>query len=469
MSVPWWSLLPFAALLACISTFPLLKATAHLWERRLFQLAVALALGLPMALWMTLRGEGGAVLHAVVEYAQFIALLFSLFVISGGVYFFSDLRPTPKANTLVLALGAIIGSFVGTTGAAMLLIRPLLQMNGGRTHKIHTVIFAIFIVANTGGLLTPLGDPPLFLGLLRGVPFWWTLKLALPWLFVNTLLLLTYYSIDAGYFAGEAGEEKRFTKAKRPRLHVRGAFNLLLLAGVVASVATLPSIDLDALHHGTGTFTALVPWRELVLLALAALSYFAIERKVRFRKNHFSFGPIAEVAALFIGIFLTMVPALKFLAEVAPSLHLNAMTFYLATGSLSSVLDNAPTYATFFEIAKQLPGENLVAGVPELFLTAISLGAVLFGAMTYIGNGPNFMVKAIADSRGVKMPSFGAYIAKWSLLYLAPTLLSLMLILFSTHLAVKLVGVAGALFICAAAIWRVRRAARREEAVASPS
>jgi Na+/H+ antiporter NhaD/arsenite permease-like protein len=422
MTVPWYGLLPFAALLAAIATFPLMARTRHLWEKRRFQLLVALFLGVPMAVWVWSLGGRTEVIHAVVEYASFITLLLSLFVVSGGVFVAGDIQATPRNNTLFLGAGAVLASLIGTTGAAMLLVRPLLNTNRERKNKVHTVVFTILVVANCGGLLTPLGDPPLFLGLLRGVPFLWTLKLFPEWLFVNGMLLLTYYALDSAAWRTEEMPDVVRDAVEVKPLALHGKGSIALLGVIVAAVALVPSVDLHAIHEGHAPLVAWIPFREIVLLTAALLSFRFGDRKARFEDNRFEWGPIQEVAALFIGIFLTMVPALAYLAQKAPELPLNRVTFFVFAGSLSSVLDNAPTYVTFFELAKALGGEPSVAGVREVFLVSISLGAVFCGAMTYIGNGPNFMVKAIAESDGVEMPSFGGYVARYAVVYLAPIL-----------------------------------------------
>jgi Na+/H+ antiporter NhaD/arsenite permease-like protein len=422
MTVPWYGLLPFVALLAAIATFPLMSRTKHLWEKRRFQLLLALVLGVPMAVWVWSLGGRSEVIHSLVEYGAFITLLFSLFVVSGGVFVAGDIRATPRNNTVFLAVGAVLASLIGTTGAAMLLVRPLLNTNRERKNKVHTFAFTILVVANCGGLLTPLGDPPLFLGLLRGVPFLWTLKLFPEWLFVNGMLLLAYFWLDSlAYRREEMRDIVRDAVEVKP-LAIHGKGSVALLGMIVAAVALVPSVDLHAIHEGHAPVTAWLPFREIVLLTAAFLSFRFGDRQARFVDNRFEWGPIQEVAALFIGIFLTMVPALAYLAQNAAALPLNRVTFFLFAGSLSSVLDNAPTYATFFELAKALGGEPAVAGVREAFLVSISLGSVFCGAMTYIGNGPNFMVKAIAESDGVAMPSFGGYVARYALVYLAPIL-----------------------------------------------
>ena len=456
MTVPWYGILPFVALLAAIATFPLMHATRHLWEKRRFQLLVALVLGLPMAVWVWSLGGRTEVVHALVEYASFITLLLSLFVVSGGVFVEGDIQASPRNNTVFLGVGAVLASLIGTTGAAMLLIRPILNTNRERKHKVHTVVFTILVVANCGGLLTPLGDPPLFLGLLRGVPFLWTLKLFPEWLFVNGLLLLTYFALDTAAFRKEEMPDLVKDAAEVKPLALRGKGSIALLGVIVAAVALVPSVDLHAIHEGHAPLAAWIPFREIVLLAAAFVSYRFGDPKARFEENRFEWGPIQEVAALFIGIFLTMVPALAYLAQKAPELPLNRVTFFVFTGSLSSVLDNAPTYVTFFELAKALGGAPAVAGVREVFLVSISLGAVFCGAMTYIGNGPNFMVKAIAESDGVAMPSFGGYVARFALVYLLP-ILALMVGLFIVE--TTWVRIASGVLAALLAAWHLRSVA----------
>jgi len=458
MHYSWVAVLPFAGLLTCIAVFPLLRLTKHLWERRAFQLAVSLGFGIPVAAWVWLRGDTHAIIHALVEYAQFITLLLSLFVVSGGIFLTGDIRATPRTNNLFLAVGAVAASFVGTTGAAMLLIRPLLNTNAQRTIKTHTVVFTIIIVANSGGLLTPLGDPPLFLGFLRGVPFTYTLSLLPEWLFVNGLHLLAYYALDCRAYAAEPKRAVIADDSHVRPLGVRGAWNFLLFGVIVASVALLPSLNLEAILEGHATAFSWVPLREIVLLITAAVSYTFGDRHTRFHDNHFAWGPIAEVAALFVGIFLTMVPALGYLGELAPTLALNEVTLFVLTGGLSSVLDNAPTYATFFEIARKLPMAGpRIAGVPEMLLAAISLGSVMGGANTYIGNGPNFMVKSIADARGVPMPSFGGYFVRWALLYHIPVLTLMVAVFLVRDWRLR---VAGLLATLALVVWHVLAAKR---------
>ena len=448
MVVEWWSIIPFVLMLLAIAVLPLVPATEHVWEKNSTKLAVALVLGVPVAVWFIVGGAGQSVVHARVEYVQFIMLLLALFVVSGGIFLTGDIRATPRNNTLFLAVGGIIASFIGTTGAAMLLIRPLLNTNRERKRRVHTVVFTILIVANCGGLLTPLGDPPLVLGFLRGVPFEWTFRLLPEWLFVNAMLLATYYGLDRREYAREDPVDIAFDDAHQRPLGSAGKVNFVFFAMVIAAVAFVPSIDLHAIEAGHATWFQYVPWREVAFATAAALSFFLGNREVRFHANQFTWTPILEVAALFIGIFLTMMPALKYLAQIAPSLPLNKVTFFLFSGGLSAVLDNAPTYVTFFEMAAQLPGDPRIGanpalglpGVPEGYLIAISLGSVFCGAITYIGNGPNFMTKAVADAAGVAMPSFGGYVV-WTFTYLVPTLAAMVLIFIADGLLWTILGV----------------------------
>ena len=459
MTVEWWAAVPFVLLLLGIAILPLLPATAHHWERNAVKLAVALALGLPVAGWYLAAGSGTSIVDALVEYAQFITLLLALFVIAGGIVLTGDLRATPRNNTIFLAIGAVLASFVGTTGAAMLLVRPLLNTNAERAHKVHTMVFTIFIVANSGGLLTPLGDPPLFLGMLRGVPFSWTFGLWPQWLLVNTLLLATYYGLDRRAYARETLAAIVEDDFDRTPLGLRGGLNFAFLAVVIGAVAWAPSIDLHALETGHASIVQAIPWRELIMAAAIAASLLLGDREVRYRLNQFTWAPILEVAALFIGIFLAMVPALDFLRRIAPTLPLNELTMFVFSGGLSAFLDNAPTYATFFEIASQLPGEPRVAGVPEGLLVAVSLGSVLGGALSYIGNGPNFLTKAVAESAGVAMPSFGGYL-RWSAVHLLPVLVVMALIFLVDGVLWTALGVVGALALLGRALLPLIRHSR---------
>jgi Na+/H+ antiporter NhaD/arsenite permease-like protein len=380
---------PFVALLLGIAILPL--TAPRFWESNLRKLVVSAVLGLPV-LVLYLNHHPQALVHAGADYVSFMVLLGSLFVIAGGVMVDGDLEATPRVNTAFLGLGALLASFVGTTGASMLLIRPLLRTNSERRRVTHTVVFFIFLVSNIGGCLTPLGDPPLFLGYLQGVPFGWTFRIAPAWLFTTGLLLCIYYIWDTKAHAREDRADRLQDRLTVKPLRVAGYENLLLLGGIVLAAAFLQA-----------------PWRELVMVAVAVGSLLRTDPELR-RTNHFTFHPILEVAAIFAGIFLTMLPALDLLRGRGADLGVREpWQFFWATGALSSFLDNAPTYLTFLALAQ---GQGLAAevvGVPHDILAAISLGAVFMGANTYIGNGPNFMVRSIAESRGVKMPSFGGY------------------------------------------------------------
>jgi len=422
--LPVWVIAPFVLMLATIAAAPLIPGVKNGWARNRVKLAVALILGVPtgVAVWVWLSPQ--LVLGSLAEYAEFIVLLASLFVVSGGVFLEGDLRATPRNNVVLLALGGVLASLIGTTGAAMLMIRLLLNANREREYKAHTVIFSIFIVANCGGLLTPLGDPPLYLGLMRGVPFTWTLTLMPQWLFINGLLLVTYLGLERRFYSRESEFALAWDEASRTPLKMRGKLNIVWLVLIIASVAFL----------GEWVWVKI-----LVQIGAGIASYLITDRRTRFQDNEFTWSPIVEVAVLFLGIFLTMVPALAFLRANAGSLPLNEYTFFGFTGALSSVLDNAPTYLTFFEMGTQMPGDLLIAGVPHLYLTAISLGAVTCGAITYIGNGPNFMVKAVAEERGVVMPSFGGYVV-WAVRYLVPVLVAMVCLFLSPVWWVKLTG-----------------------------
>jgi len=433
---PLWTVIPFMLMLAAIAILPLVPAAHHWWEsnRNKFFVAGGLAL-VALAYYAFLHNsaiDGHWPAHHVVgpaagaldigfvqtivenailqEYVPFIVLLFSLYSISGGIRIEGDLQADPLTNAAFMAVGAVLASFIGTTGAAMLLIRPLLETNRERKHVAHTIVIFIFIVCNCGGCLLPIGDPPLFLGYLEGVPFLWTLSLWREWAFVNGMLLVTYVLLDRTFFyRRETLRDIERDIEQIGKLKISGwQLNAPLLVGVVLAVALL---DPSKPFLGTGWH----PWmylRELVQLGLVAASLLGGDRRVR-EKNQFNFGAILEVAALFTGIFICMQPALQILSIHGSELGIDTVPeFFWATGTLSSVLDNAPTYLVFFKTAQALPkaeGAELVAGVEHSILVAISLGAVFMGSMTYIGNGPNFMVKAIAESSGIKMPSFFGY------------------------------------------------------------
>ena len=420
LSLPLWSVVPFAGLLLSIALLPVF-APSH-WARHYAK--VCLAFGIPVALFFLLRAPR-ELLHAVREYASFLILLASLFTISGGILLRGTMRGSAGVNCAILAVGAVLANVFGTTGASMLLIRPLLRANAHRRRVAHVVVFFIFVVANIGGALTPIGDPPLFLGYLRGVPFFWTMRaMWLPWAFACALVIGGFYLVDRRALALEAVAEAdagpgpagapgagAAAGGGRVPLSLEGMINLPLLVVVIGAVF-LP-----------------MPLREIAMVAAAAVSTWKTPAKVR-EENEFTWHPIEEVAILFAGIFATMIPALLILKARGAELGVvSPAHFFWVTGTLSSFLDNAPTYLTFFSLAQGVGGANPVAGVSAPLLQAISAGAVFMGANSYIGNAPNFMVKAIAEEAGVRMPSFIGYMA-WSCGILLPVFALLTLIFF---------------------------------------
>lgn len=416
--------LPFALMLLSIAVIPL--AFPHWWEKNFNKGIISLVLGIPVAIYI-LNVHPAELGVVGLDYISFIILLGALYVISGGIYIKGSLAGTPLINTIVLAIGAVLASFIGTTGASMLLIRPLIRANKARKNKAHIIIFFIFIVSNCGGLLTPLGDPPLFLGFLKGVPFLWTFILWKEWLFVCGLILIVFNLYDQFKFNREdIATPGALTEQVEPKqkLGVEGTVNFLLLAGVVAAIFFAGDpFGPDPKH----------PWpfgvKEGLMLGLAIVSMLFTDKHAR-KSNEFTFNPIIEVAVLFAGIFVTMIPALMILNARGAELGLTQpWHFFWATGGLSSFLDNAPTYLTMTSTASGILNVPLsthylkdllaVGQQGVLLLTAISCGAVFMGATTYIGNGPNFMVKAIAEEAKIKMPSFFGYMA-YSILILVP-------------------------------------------------
>ncbi len=419
LDVPGWAAGPFALLLAAIAILPL--AAEHWWHPNRNKLVVAAAVGLPVAIFLLTRPHGAAHLwHAVEEYLSFIVLLGALYVIAGGIVVTGDIAARPATNTAFLAVGAVLASVIGTTGASMVLIRPVLRTNRERKNTKHIPIFFIFVVSNCGGLLTPLGDPPLFLGFLKGVDFFWTLRLWPQWLFVNGLLLLAFLVWDiVAYRAEKPGDITRDEREVFP-LRVRGLkLNGPLLLGVIAAVLLKKVVPV-------------FPVCELAMVALAAVSLWKTPRTNR-ELNKFAWTPILEVAVLFAGIFVAMVPALALLRTHGAALGVTQpWQFFWITGLLSAFLDNAPTYITMGELAVVVGGleqfKDLMTATPRI-LSAISCGAVFLGAMTYIGNGPNFMVKALAEENGYKMPSFFGYLG-YAAVILLPVFVATTLISF---------------------------------------
>ncbi|HEY2380702.1 MAG TPA: sodium:proton antiporter [Terriglobia bacterium] len=404
MSFPTWSLAPFVLMLISIAVLPMVAP--RWWDSNLNKTIVSAAMSVPV-LALILQRDPQLLLHSLLDYFSFLTLLASLFIISGGIYIKGEFAGTPLVNAIFLAVGALFANLIGTTGASMLLIRPFLRANHLRRHRAHLIVFFIFIVSNTAGLLTPLGDPPLFLGFLRGVPFQFTLRLLPQWAFVVGGLLILFNIYDQFVFTKEEIETHRvmaeIVQARHP-LQIQGARNFLYLLGVMVAAVL------------SGHFGWPRGIQEAMMITMARLSWYTTPRSIH-RENHFHFSPIIEVAAIFIGIFVTMAPALEILNARAAAFDLRAPWHYFwMSGTLSSVLDNAPTYLTFTAMASGLLGTSvqnlglmLQSGLGRTLLAAVSCGSVFMGANTYIGNGPNFMVKSIAEEQGIKMPSFGGY------------------------------------------------------------
>jgi Na+/H+ antiporter NhaD/arsenite permease-like protein len=376
------------------------------WDKNRNKTILSIAFSIPV-LAVVLPCNPALLEHSLLDYLSFLCLLGALFVISGGIHVTGEFAGTPLVNTIFLAIGALLANVIGTTGASMLLVRPYIRANHARRHKAHLIVFFIFVVSNTAGLLTPLGDPPLFLGFLRGVPFQWTLRLFPQWAFVVGTLLIVFNIFEQYVFIKEDVETPGALAEQvqpRRRLHVQGARNFLYLFGVMAAAML------------SGYFAWPKGIQESIMITMALLSWFTTPKSIH-HSNHFHFHPIAEVAALFLGIFVTMIPALEILDARASSLNLREpWQFFWLSGILSSFLDNAPTYLTFSAMASGLVGSRLedlstliASPLGQRLLVAVSCGSVFMGANSYIGNGPNFMVKSIAERSGIKMPSFGHY------------------------------------------------------------
>ncbi len=422
-----YMIIPFLLLLVMIATGPLFYK--HFWEKHYPKVSVLL--GVVVAVYyLAYLKDYHALLHTLTEYISFIALLASLFVASGGIHIKVDKKATPLVNVIFLLFGGIIANIIGTTGAGMLLIRPFIRMNKDRIKPYH-IIFFIFIVCNVGGALTPIGDPPLFLGYLSGVPFFWVIEnVWYIWIPALILILLVFYVFD---LMNKDGDEKELEYSGK--IEFKGVKNLIFLAIIIVAVFIDPMVipwvpSLAPLPFGI---------REIIMFAVVYLSYRFADSEA-LKDNEFDFEPIKEVAYLFIGIFATMVPALQLIAHEANVLgnELSAGVFYWATGSLSSVLDNTPTYMNFLSAAMGKYALNVTVkadvqhfvSVDLIYLRAISVSAVFFGAITYIGNGPNFMVKSISERAGIEMPSFFTYIIKYSLIILIPIYTVIWLLFF---------------------------------------
>ena len=436
---PTWLVIPFVLLLLMIATGPLFYA--HHWHHHYPKYAVGL--GILVAAYYLLHQEISPLMHAAQEYLSFIALVASLFIAASGIFLSINARGTPTNNAILLFAGSVIANFIATTGAAMLFIRCYIRLNGSRIRPYH-IVFFIFLVANVGGALTPIGDPPLFLGFLRGVPFFWTLThVWFIWLPTTLLLLAMFWVIDSRNKTASPEPSP-----DKPLISLQGSKNFFWVFLIVLSVFIDPNVfpfvpNLYELYH--------LPFgiREIIMFTIAFLA-FKTSDKGAMEQNEFSFEPIREVGWLFLGIFITMQPALHLIGEFAKANadQLSVSVFYWGTGSLSGILDNAPTYLNFLSAAMGKFG--LDVNVPEqvrmfaeggahgadswFYLSAISVAAVFFGAFTYIGNAPNFMVKAIAESNGVETPSFFGYIVRYSLVFLVPTYFLVWLFFYSGYI-----------------------------------
>ena len=424
-NMPLISLLPFVLMLLSIAVFPLFWN--HWWEKNRNKLIVAVILSIPIIIFLLVSGLSLKLIETMVfDYLPFIILLGSLFTITGGIYLTGDIEAKPIINTLFLGIGALLASIMGTTGAAMLLIRPIIQTNKERDLKVHTILFFIGIVANCGGLLTPLGDPPLFMMYLRGAPFTWFINLFPEWLVTNVILLLIYFFVDLHYYKKEKPEAIFLDRTNIRPIKIQGKLNFVWLIGVVLAVAFLNEQYISMIHRNE--YYKFI--REAVIVSMAILSLLLTSHITRI-SNNFTWEPIKEVAYLFFGIFITMVPCILYLEYNAKHLGINfAHQFYYTSGMLSSVLDNTPTAVTFYSLALGLGRQTaeMVAGIPYELMKAISIGAVFFGSMTYIGNGPNFMVKSVAEENNIKMPDFFRYIFKFSLIVLLPVFILIQLL-----------------------------------------
>lgn len=409
-------------MLLSIAIMPLLAE--KWWENNNHKLLVAITLAIPSSIYLICNGMGDKLAHQMLmDYIPFITLLGTLFVVTGGIEILGNIVARPRNNVIILAIGYLLASLIGTTGAAMLLIHFILRVNKNREHKQHTVLFFIALVANCGGILSPLGDPPLFLLYLRGAEFTWFLNMLSEWVIIGATLLTIYFILDRHIFYKKEPTEAIMAEVREQvRIEFKGKFNILLLGGIILSVLLINPSHIPEMASEDAPIY-IIYLREIVLIAIAAISLITTNKKVR-KENHFEWEPIVEVAYIFVGIFATMTPALIFLSNNAAKLGISEpWQFFYCSGALSAFLDNSPTAVAFHTVAQALPtteGATIVAGVNELLLKAISMGAVFFGAMTYIGNGPNFMVKAIAEQEGVKMPDFFGYIIKFSLPILLP-------------------------------------------------
>ena len=428
-----WLILPFVSLLLLIAIGPLFFS--HFWHK--YYKAISIIFGaLVGGYYLIIKQQPIIVAETFAEYTSFICLLFSLYVAAGGIFVFADFESKAKVNIVFLLIGAILTNFIGTTGASVLLIRPFMRVNRYRLKPYH-IVFFIFFVSNLGGLLTPIGDPPLFMGFLKGVPFFWTLQhLISPWLVAMFLLCVIFYFFEKrNSQLDDVDVSTHYTQ----KIIINGKQNFIWLALIIGSVFIDPNV-IDGvpfidMHGKKVSFI-----REMLQLVIAFIAYKKANKNA-LKSNGFDFEPIKEVAFLFFGIFLSMIPALQLLESTGSSIAepLPHSVVYWASGLFSSVLDNAPTYVNFLALSLSMFGLSVnnindihafISSNNVIYLEAISVGSVFFGALTYIGNGPNFMVKAIAEQQGVKMPSFFQYIAKYSIPILLPVLLVVWLLFF---------------------------------------
>ena len=441
--LPLWSCIPFACILLSIALFPLLLP--DFWHHHFGKISAFWAASLAIPFLIAFKSAAlYEILHIILaDYIPFIILLWSLYTVSGGILLRGTLRGTPIVNVTILIIGTLLASWMGTTGAAMLLIRPFLRANNYRKNRTFMVVFFIFLIANVGGSLTPLGDPPLFLGFLHGVSFFWTIKILPHMLTVVSILLVIYFILDTYHYRREGVSAPEEEGVKEP-LKLDGIRNFLFLGGIVGAVLMSGIVDWGEINT-LGIHRSIQDWvRDSLLILMGILSLVTTPIKIR-DDNDFTWFPIIEVAYLFIGIFITMIPCLLILkagSQGALAFLTNGVTlpvhYFWVTGTLSSFLDNAPTYLTFFNSALGA----FYSGMPEaqavpllmtenaIYLKAISAGAVFFGACSYIGNAPNFMVRSISEEAGTPMPSFFGYILKYALIFLIPTFVIVTLVFF---------------------------------------
>jgi len=445
--LPIWSAIPFIGILLSIALLPLLAP--KFWHHHFGKISIfwALAFSIPFLLYYKSVAFYEIAHIYLIDYIPFIILLWALYTVSGGILLKGSIKGNPLTNLIMLLIGTLLSSWIGTTGSAMLLIRPIIRANSERKNKVHIVIFFIFLVANIGGALTPLGDPPLFLGFLHGVNFFWTLKLIPHMALVSAILLVAFFILDTYFYKKEESSSKETEEKTKEREPIRllGMHNFIFLFGIIAGVLFSGSVKLGE----TTIFGVHVAYqnliRDLFLIFMGILSLKTTKDSLR-KDNNFTWFPIQEVAILFAGIFMTIIPALAMLKSGSSGplgFIVNAvkepMHYFWITGGLSSFLDNAPTYLTFFNtsLGQFFPGQSESVAIVKLmaekttYLKAISAGAVFMGAMTYIGNAPNFMVKSIAEENNIQMPSFFGYIMKYSLIFLVPAFVIVSLIFFA--------------------------------------